>query len=111
MGLFTGLLRLAYLKQEELTLEYRIQTLSATKIQVADRAVNLVTIGSDLDPQSPEYKTMEARREKLLLMEKKLDQELLRYQTLLKAVSAEVQSAQKIVDNSIKRFFSYGGGS
>jgi hypothetical protein len=42
-------------------------------------------------------------------MEKKLEHELLRYQTLLKAVNTEIQSAQKIVDSSIKSFFSYGG--
>lgn len=110
MGLFSGIIRLTYLQQQQLDLEYKIQDLSSTKIRVSERAVNLVTIGNDLDPESPEYKALEARREKLQLMEKKLDRELTRYQTLLKAVNVEIQSAQKIVDSSIKRFFSYGGG-
>ncbi len=109
MGLFSGLIRLTYLKQQELNLEYKIQTISMTKMHVSNRAINLVTIGNDLDPDSPEYKTLEARREKLNLMEKKLEQEFMRYQTLLKAVNTEIQSAQQIVDNSIKRMFSYGG--
>ena len=108
MGLLTGIIRLTYLKQRELSLQYKIQKLSATKMNLADRAVNLVTIGNDLDPESPEYKSLEARKEKLHLMEKKLENELLRYQTLLKAVNVEIQSAQKIVDSSIKSFFSYG---
>ncbi len=112
MGLFSGLIGLAYLKQRELTLEYKIQQLSSTKIQIAERSINMVTIGNDLDPDSPEYRALEGRKAKLELMEKRLDQELLKYQTLLKAVNMEInmeiQSAQKIVDSSIKRFFSYG---
>lgn len=110
MGLFSGLVRLGYLKQRAITLEYKIQTLSSTKMRIASKAVDLVTIGNDLDPKSPEFKTLEARREKLNLMEKRLDQELLRYQTLLKSVNTEMQSAQQIVDASIKRFFVYGQG-
>ncbi len=108
MGLFSGLIRLSYLTQEQLNLEYKIQDLSSTKMRVSVQAVELISAGSELDPESPEYRAMEARREKLQLMEKKLDQQLLRYQTLLKAVNTEIESAQKIVDSSIKRFFSYG---
>jgi len=110
MGLFSGIIRLAYLKQEKLSLEYRIQTLSLTKMRVAERSVTLVNIGSDLDPESPEFKTLEARREKLNLMEKRLEQEMVKYEALLKSVNTEIQSAQKIVDSNIKLFFSYGGG-
>lgn len=108
MGLFSGLIRLQYLKLEQLSTEYKIQEISMNKIRVSEHAVNLVSIGSDLDPESPEYKALEARREKLQLMEKKLDQEMLRYQTLLKAINTEIESAQKIVDSSIKRSFNYG---
>lgn len=110
MGLLSGLVRLSYLQQRKLTLEYKIQKLSSTQMNLADRSVNLVTIGSDLDPKSPEYRALEARREKLKLMEKKLQAEMTRYQALLKAADTEIQSAQKIVDSSIKFFFSYSGG-
>lgn len=109
MGLFTGLVRLAYLKTQQINFEYKIQNLSMTKMRVSERSVNLVTIGSELDPESPEFRTLEARREKLHLMEKKLENELMRYQGMLKAVNTEIKSAEKIVDASIKRFFNYGG--
>ncbi len=108
MGLFSGLIRLAYLKQRQLNIEYKIQDLAAAKVRLSERSVELVTIGNDLDPESPEYKSLEARREKLELMERRLDQEKLKYDTLLKAINVEIESAQKIVDNSVKRFFTYG---
>lgn len=108
MGLFSGLIRLAYLRQKQITIEYKLQDLAAAKVRISERSVNLVTIGNDLDPDSPEFKTLEARRKKLNLMEKRLDQEKLKYDTLLKAINVEIESAQKIVDSSIKRFFTYG---
>jgi hypothetical protein len=40
-------------------------------------------------------------------MEKKIDSELCRCQNMLKMVETETESAQKIVDNAIKRSFSY----
>ena len=108
MGLVSGIIRLQTLKDMELDLEYKIQTLSQTKMQLASQGFELVTIGSDLDPESPEVKQLEQRRQKLQLMEKKIDAEMLKHQNMLKMAEAEIESAQKIVDNSIKRSFSYG---
>ncbi|HBG49123.1 MAG TPA: hypothetical protein DDW90_06405 [Cyanobacteria bacterium UBA9971] len=108
MGLVSGIIRLQTLKEMELDLEYKIQTLSQTKMQLASQGFELVTIGSDLDPESPEVKQLEQRRQKLQLMEKKIDAEMLKHQNMLKMAEAEIESAQKIVDNSIKRSFSYG---
>ncbi|OGH99775.1 MAG: hypothetical protein A2039_06815 [Candidatus Melainabacteria bacterium GWA2_34_9] len=108
MGLVSGIIRLQTLKEMELDLEYKIQTLSQTKMQLASQSFELVTIGTDLDPESPEVKQLEQRRQKLQLMEKKIDAEVLKHQNMLKMAEAEIESAQKIVDNSIKRSFSYG---
>jgi len=108
MGLVSGIIRLQTLKDMELDLEYKIQTLSQTKMQLASQGFELVTIGTDLDPESPEVKQLEQRRQKLQLMEKKIDAEVLKHQNMLKMAEAEIESAQKIVDNSIKRSFSYG---
>ena len=108
MGLVSGIIRLQTLKDMQLDLEYKIQTLSQTKMQLASQGFELVTIGTDLDPESPEVKQLEQRRQKLQLMEKKIDAEVLKHQNMLKMAEAEIESAQKIVDNSIKRSFSYG---
>lgn len=106
MGLVSGIIRLTYLKQSQLDLEYKLQTLTQSKTQLASQSYEIVSIGNDLDPESPEVKHLEMRRERLNLMEKKIDLEISRTQNMLKMVEAEVESSQKIVDNSIKRSFS-----
>ena len=65
MGLVSGIIRLQTLKEMQLDLEYKIQTLSQTKMQLASQGFELVTIGTDLDPESPEVKQLEQRRQKL----------------------------------------------
>ena len=109
MGLFTGLIGLSVLKQRQLDIEYKIQDIMITINQVSSNAVDLVTIGNDLDPDSPEFKTLNTRREKLQLMEKRLQTELVRYQTLLKMVNGQADIAQKFIDASIKRLTNFGG--
>lgn len=108
MGLVSGIIRLQTLKDMQMDLEYKIQTLSQTKMQLSAQSFELVTIGSDLEPNSPEVKLLEQRRQKLHLMEKKIDEEMIKHQNMLKMAEAEMDSAQKIIDNSIKRSFSYG---
>jgi len=108
MGLISGLLRVQTLKQMQLDLEFKIQTLTQTKMQLANQGYELVSIGTDLDPESPEFKHIEQRRHKLELMEKKIDAELQRHQAMLKMTETEVESANKIVENAIARSFKYG---
>lgn len=108
MGLVSGIIRTIYLQQQQLDLEFKLQTLTQSKMQLSSQSFELVTIGNDLDPESAEVKHLEMRREKLNLMEKKIDMEIARVQNMLKMVETEMQSSQKIVDNNIKRSFSYG---
>lgn len=103
MGLFSGTIQLAALQQRELDLEYRIQSLQSESSRITESAINLVKIGDALDPESPEYKKIQQRREKLHLLEKKIAQDILRYQTLLKLVETQKDTAQKMVDSGIKR--------
>lgn len=110
MGLVSGVIRLIFLKQSQLDAEYKLMTLSQTKMNLAAQGEELVSIGTDLDPDSPEMKHLEGRRRKLELMEKRIDAEILKYQGKLKMCEVEMQSVEKIIDNSIQRSFSYGTG-
>ena len=109
MGLATSQLRLIYLTLFKSDLEYRIQLITQTKMGLANSVNDLLSIGTDLDQDSPELKMLEQRRHKLELVEKKLDAALERYKTQLSACETEVQSAQKFVDSNIKQSFTYGG--
>lgn len=85
-------------------LEYKVQALQSEVTRIAESSFNLVKIGDSLDPESPEYKKIQERKEKLHLLEKKIEQDLQRYQTLLKLVANQKQTAQAMIDNGIKRF-------
>lgn len=110
MGLISGIIRLQFLKMRELELSNRIQTLTQTQAQLVDQSASMVSIASELDPGSPEARLLEARREKLVSMEKKLVAELTRQQNMLKMVETEIESAQQLVDKAIQRACRYSSG-
>lgn len=110
MGLFTGLIGLTSLRQRELDLGNKIEETMTTINQVSTYAMEIVSIGDELDPESPEFKKLTARKKKLELMEKKLNAELTRYQTQLKLVASQVKAFEGMVDNGINRFTGLMGG-
>ena len=67
----------------------------------------ILALGNDLDPENPAVKQLEARRDKLTVLEKKLDLQMQEYQNRLKMVNAELQSCQGAVDHAIQRSFTY----
>lgn len=108
MGLVSGISRLNELKQRQLDLEYKIQDLTRTRIQLIGQGEELLTVGTDLDPESPEMKHLEQRRQKLQLMEKRIQAEFDKTQGMLKMIENEIQSAEKIVESATTRSFKYG---
>ena len=79
MGLLTANMRMCYLNSQKLDLEYKIQLVSKAKMDLSSQSAELISAGTDLDPNSPVVKQLEARREKLQMLEKKLDQQMLAY--------------------------------
>jgi hypothetical protein len=67
----------------------------------------ILSLGNDLDPENPAVKQLEARRDKLSVLEKRLDLQMQEYQSRLKMVDAELQSCSQAVDSAIQRSFSY----
>ncbi|MFA6989270.1 MAG: hypothetical protein WC197_04290 [Candidatus Gastranaerophilaceae bacterium] len=109
MSLVSSQLRLLFLTYRQHDLAYKIQLISETKMGLASSVNALLTVGTDLDPESPEMKKLELRKQKLAQLEKKLDAELMLYQNQLKMVETESESVKKMLDGDIKRSFSYGG--
>lgn len=110
MGLATGQLRIVFLSLFQSDLEFRIQLITQTRLQLSSSMNELVGIGTDLDPESPELKLLEQRKHKLELIDKQLDAAMQRYQTQLKSVETEKQSAKEMLQKNIQDSFSYGGG-
>ena len=70
----------------QMDLEYKINLINETKLNLTNSMTELVNVGSDLDPSNPMVKQLQARKEKLHQLEKKLDMQLQLYQTQLQLV-------------------------
>ena len=108
MGLITATIRKTQLNNYRLDLEYKMQLVSASKLNLSQTVNDLLSVASDLDSDSPEAKALEKRKERLYLVEKKLDEQMQRYETQLKMVEAELQSCNQMIDKNIQ--YTYGGG-
>ena len=105
MGLLTAQLRLAQINNYRSDLEYQINLISTTKISLSAQINDMVGLGSDMDPESPEAKALEKKKERLQQAEKALDQKLQRYQTQLQMIEAEEQTVKQQLQTGIQRSF------
>ena len=107
MGLITSTYRMMYLTAYQLTLETKIQWIATAKMELVASSDEILSLGNDLEPDNPAVKQMEARRDRLAVLEKRLDMQMQEYQTRLNMVNKELQSCQGAVDSAIDRSFSY----
>lgn len=107
MGLITSSFRMMYLTAYQLTLESKIQWISTAKMELLASSDEIMSLGNDLDPDNPAVKQLEARRDKLTVLEKKLDMQMQEYQMRLQAVQKELESCKNAVNSAIDRSFSY----
>lgn len=96
-----------YLTAYRLTLETKIQWISTAKMELIASADEILALGNDLDPENPAVKQLEARRDKLSVLEKRLDLQMQEYQDRLQMVDAELKSCEGAVNSAIQRSFSY----
>lgn len=107
MGLVTSQMHLVYLKQYQSVLQFDIEKITKTKLNIVSSQNQIASMSTDWDPNSPEMKVLNERAEKLKNIEAKLDAELEKKKLLLNAISTEIQSAQKFVDTDIQDTFNY----
>jgi len=80
-----------------------ISRLNQVKTNLLSSTTDLLNFASTLDPDSPEMKTIERRRQQLAVYEKKIDQEIQNYQNKRKMAEARFQTASQNVDKAIER--------
>ena len=73
-------------------LEYKIDLIKEAKSNLTMSMTELVNVGTDLDPSNPMVKQLQARKEKLHQLEKKLDMQLQMYETQLQIVQQNMSS-------------------
>ena len=108
MGLLVSQIRLMYLQQQRLDLEYKIQLITQTKMGLSQSVSDLMQVGNDYDPESPTTKLLQQRQAKLKVLEAKLDQQMAAYNARLKMIEVEYESARAMLDKNIQSSFSYG---
>ena len=72
MGLIASSFRMMYLTAYKITLETKIQWIASAKMELIASSDEIMALGNDLDPENPAVKQLEARRDKLIVLEKKL---------------------------------------
>lgn len=107
MGLISSSFRMMYLTAYKLTLESKIQWIATAKMELIASSDEILSLGNDLDPDNPAVKQLEARRDKLTVLEKRLDLQMQEYQNRLEMVTTELDSCRGAVSSAIKDSFSY----
>ena len=107
MGLAVALIRMTQLKLEQMDLEYKVMLISDAKMNIGRTITDLINVGTDMSPDSPIVKKLEQRKERLHLLEKKLDIQMAQYQLRLKCIEQEQQSCMHMIDKNIQRSFKY----
>ena len=107
MGLISSSYRVMYLTSYQYTLENKIQWIASAKMDLVASSDEIMALGNDLDPDNPAVKQMEARRDKLAVLEKKLDMQMRDYQNRLEMVKTELKSCEGAMNEAIGRSFQY----
>lgn len=94
MGIIAATVTQQYLIAYKNDLEYKISLIQQAKLGLADSVKDLLNAGSDLDPENPAVKQLEQRKERLNLLEKKLDMQLAEYQQKLNMVEQNLKSTE-----------------
>lgn len=112
MGILASTMRLMTLTNSKNDYDMRLMSLaekiSGVTVQIAD----IDEFNSDLDPNDPAVKKLEAEKKRLNQYEKKLEMQQKMLQTQLQEVTQELQACQQSLTQSIQSsgFFTYGLG-
>jgi len=102
MGLIAASVTKQYLIAYKNELEYKISLINQAKLGLSSTVSDLLNAGTDMDPDDPAVKQLEQRKERLNLLEKKLDMELDEYEVRLKMVESNLKAADAQISSSIK---------
>lgn len=103
MGLIAATVNKQYLIAYRNELEYKISLINQAKMGLSDSVTDLLNVGTDMDPENPAIKQLEQRKERLNLLEKKLDMQLDEYQVKLEMVNKNIEKCDKMIESSIGR--------
>ena len=107
MGVVSNIFRTQMLIARQHDLQAFIGDLTEAKVELANSVTDYIDAGQNLDDDSPTLKRLKARREKLELMEKKIDLRLKEYENKLQMVNTQLQSLEGSTSQMIQSSFQY----
>jgi len=108
MGLINATIRVGMLAAQKMDLEYKILLITQAQMNLTQSVQDLMQVGTDYtDPDSPVAKMLKQREAKLQQLEKRLTLQMNQYQTRLKAIETELESAKGMRDKNIASTFKY----
>ena len=108
MGVITDSIRMQYLNNLKLDLEYKIQLVTQARMGLTQSTNDLMQVGTDYSPDSPVIKQLNQRQAKLKVLEQKLEQQMIQYQSRLQMVTTELESCRSRLYQNIGQAFRYG---
>ena len=107
MGLINSTLRSNMLWAQRLDLEYKIQLITQSQMNLSQSVSDLMQVGTQYDEDSPNAKLLQQRQAKLQVLEKRLVQQMNQYKSRLQMVDNEIESCTSMRDKNIERMFKY----
>ncbi len=108
MGLINATIRVGMLAAQKMDLEYKILLITQAQMNLSQSVQDLMQVGTDYtDPESQAAKMLKQREAKLQQLEKRLQLQMAQYQTRLKAIETELESAKGMRDKNIEAAFKY----
>lgn len=104
MGLAAATVNQQFLIGYKNDLEYKISVIDQAKLNLADSTKDLITVGTDMDPDNPAVRQLEQRKARLNLLEKKLDMERHEYEIKLAMVEQGMKQNEQMIKSNL------GGG-
>lgn len=101
MGLIAATITKQQLMAYKNELEYKMTLIRQAKLGLSSSAEDLLNAGTDMDPESPMVKQLEQRKERLNLLEKKLDTQLDEYEVKLQMIEKNIEHCDEMIKGSI----------
>lgn len=105
MGFAASQARLIMLTARKSDLEIQLQFLNQARLQLANVSGALFNITANLEPESPEAQSIQARVAAIQTIDKALELQTRRIDTQWQAIGQELQSVQNVIKKNIEFSF------
>ena len=105
MGFAASQARYMMLTARKSDLELMGQFINQARLQLANITGVLFTVSSNLDPETPEAQSLQARIAAIQALDKALELQLRRIDTQHEAVSTEIEAVRKVIGKNIASTF------